>query len=144
MPSTRLWCHLGALCLFALHRYARVYHNRARDGTRRYYQLVLEVRVDETVCTKERRPESMYVADDHRIDKDLPHNGDIEYLVHAPRGEGSYLTPADGVVVTGLMVRELEVDPATLPESAWWQKWAVGVKSSLKQNYYVPSIMGEE
>ncbi|CAF1181325.1 unnamed protein product [Adineta ricciae] len=37
--------------------------------------------------------------------------------------EGKFIKSYEGVVVTGVMVRKLNFDPAYLPSSWWWCKW---------------------
>ena len=101
-----------------------------------YYQVVLEVRVDSTVKGFKFR-ETMAVGEHFAIDQRFPGNENIEVGLASGRRDG-FVTPSDGVVVTGLMVRYLGVDPGTLKESIWWQAWgpAIGVMD-IRSSYYL-------
>ena len=82
----------------------------------------------------------MAVNSNALIDKTCPHNLALEYLVRSYRGEGSFVGPAQGVVVSGIMVRECAVDPMTLSESFWWQDWATSQRVNLRRDYYIPPL----
>lgn len=97
-------------------RYARVIlHNEM------FYQFVLEVRVDVRRVTSIKKRETLEVGVKGDIDPNFPNNENLEYLLKA--SEGNFLTPLHGVVVTGVMVRRTNFDPALLPSSWWWCKW---------------------
>ena len=110
-------------------RYARVYV-ADRDGTRTYWQLVVEVRVDQSRVDSTTSDETLAVGAATTIDPKYPGNKHIEYLAKAGPstdadvGDRRYVRPEDGVVVTGVMVRVLEEDPMDLPDNAWWAAWA--------------------
>ena len=117
-------------------RYSRVYV-ADRDGTRTYWQVVVEVRVDESRVDSTTSDETLAVGDATTIDPNYPGNKHIEYLVKAGTPSAGtdhrYVRPEDGVVVTGVMVRVLEEDPMTLAENEWWAAWAALHKVDLRQ-----------
>ncbi len=115
-----LGAYFSPSILYCAHpRYAKVVRH-TKDGAMHYYQVVLEVRANEAVVTPEIKKETMRVGEHGVIDTNFPNNDHMEYLVKGE--EGKFIGPAAGVVVTGVMVRELAVDPGTLAESWWWPK----------------------
>lgn len=131
---------------YAAHpRYARVCK---RGGL--YYQFVLQVRVrsdaithwkDAVVAKRESQlifqqrrgeeavageyidteSETMCVGDIEKIDDNFSDNNNMEFLYFS---EKPYVTPSDGLVVTGIMVRCLSSDPIGAKENTWWLYWA--------------------
>lgn len=97
-------------------RYARVVlHNGF------YFQFVLEVRVDVRKVQPAKRDEVLQVGVKGDIDPNFPDNKNLEFLLRAQ--EGNFIKPREGVVVTGIMVRKINFDPALLSSSWWWCKW---------------------
>lgn len=86
-----------------------------------FYQFVLEVRVDNRKVIPLKKRETLQVGVQGDIDTNFPNNDDLEYLLKS--SEGEFLKPENGVVVTGVMVRKTNFDPALLPSSWWWCKW---------------------
>lgn len=97
-------------------RYARVVvHNGI------FFQFVLEVRVDIRKVLPIKKRETLEAGVKGDIDSNFPNNEDLEFLLKT--SEGKFLKPLDGVVVTGVMVRKTNYDPALLLSSWWWCKW---------------------
>ncbi|UJR19638.1 hypothetical protein I4U23_022772 [Adineta vaga] len=68
-----------------------------------------------------KKRETLQVNVQGDIDPNFPNNEDLEFLLRAP--EGMFIKPYQGVVVTGVMVRKINFDPASLSSSWWWCKW---------------------
>lgn len=97
-------------------RYARViFHNDL------FFQFVLEVRVDVRRLLPIKKRETLDVGVKGDIDPNFLNNEDLEFLFKAP--EGNFINRQHGLVVTGIMVRKINFDPAFLPSSWWWCKW---------------------
>lgn len=97
-------------------RYSRVIvHNNA------FYQFVLEVRVDVRKLQPMKKRETLSVGTQGDIDSHFPNNEDLEFLFRAKNE--NFIKPEEGVVLTGVMIRKTNVDPASLPSSWWWCKW---------------------
>lgn len=97
-------------------RYSRVVvHNNA------FFQFVLEVRVDIRKLQPVKKRETLSVGTQGDIDPNFPNNEDLEFLLKAECGK--FLKPKEGVVLTGIMVRKTNFDPASIPSSWWWCKW---------------------
>jgi hypothetical protein len=114
-------------------RYARVIlHNGF------YFQFVLEVRVDTRKLQPLKKRETLKVGPQGDIDPNFPNNDDLEFLFKAR--EGNFIKPCEGVVVTGVMVRKVNFDPASLPSSWWWCKWRTWME--IHRYYYdgIPKI----
>lgn len=106
-------------------RYARVVvHNEM------FFQFVLEVRVDTRRVTAIKKRETLEVGVKGDIDPNFPNNENLECLLKS--SDETFLTSLDGVVVTGIMVRRTNFDPALLPSSWWWCKW----RNWMKIHYY--------
>lgn len=86
-----------------------------------FFQFVLEVRVDVRKVQPIKKRETLEVGVKGDIDPNFPNNEDLEFLLRAQ--EGNFIKPQEGVVVTGVMVRKINFDPALLPSSWWWCKW---------------------
>ena len=86
-----------------------------------FFQFVIEVRVDIRKLQPLKKRETLSVGAAGDIDPHFPNNEDLEFLLKAE--EGKFLTPQEGVVVTGVMVRKMNFDPAMLGSSWWWCKW---------------------
>ena len=86
-----------------------------------YFQFVLEVRVDVRKLTPIKKRETLEVGVKGDIDPNFPNNEDLEFLFKA--SENNLIKSRHGLVVTGVMVRKLNFDPAHLPSSWWWCKW---------------------
>lgn len=97
-------------------RYARVVEHENS-----FYQFVIEVRVNTRKLQPVKKRETLSVGTAGDIDPNFPNNEDLEFLFRAAKE--TFLKSRDGLVVTGVMVRKLDVDPATLPSSWWWCKW---------------------
>ena len=97
-------------------RYARVV---VREGL--FFQFVLEVRVDVRKLKPMKKRETLEVGVKGDIDPNFPNNEDLEFLLKAQNGK--FIKSEEGVVVTGVMCRKLDYDPALLPSSWWWCKW---------------------
>lgn len=97
-------------------RYARVI---LQEGF--YFQFILEVRVDVRKLLPIKKRETLEVGVKGDIDPNFPNNQDLEYLFRP--SEGLFIEGQHGLVVTGLMVRKLNFDPALLRSSWWWCKW---------------------
>lgn len=97
-------------------RYARVVeHNNL------FFQFVLEVRVDVRKLQPMKKREMLKASVKGEIDPNFPNNDDLEFSLKGQ--EGMFLKPQEGAVVTGVMVRKLNFDPAYLPSRWWWCKW---------------------
>ena len=103
--------------LYSSHpRYSRVVvHDEA------FFQFVLEVRVDVRKLQPMKKRETLSVGTVGDIDSHFPDNENLEFLFKGE--EGKFLKPQQGVVVTGVMVRKMNFDPALLQSSWWWCKW---------------------
>mmetsp|Transcript_20701 Transcript_20701/g.66185 ORF Transcript_20701/g.66185 Transcript_20701/m.66185 type:complete len:191 (-) Transcript_20701:135-707(-) len=138
---------------YAAHpRYSRVYS----DAQGCYYQLVLEVRVHNTLldnfknkihpgnvsdsgngyssgasCASGCEGETMRVNGNFRIDPNIP-NDRMECLLKSRK---RMLGEEDGVVVTGIMMRKVHGDPMNLTESSWWTEFAPA--HELRECYYI-------
>jgi hypothetical protein len=86
-----------------------------------FFQFVLEVRVDVRKVQPIKKRETLEVGVKGDIDPNFPNNEDLEFLLRAQ--EGNFIKPREGVVVTGVLVRKINFDPALLPSSWWWCKW---------------------
>ena len=82
--------------------------------------------------------ETMVVGDELIIDPQFPRNEHIEVGVAGP--DGGLVGPDQGVVVTGLMVRILDRDPADLIESEWWPAWAKSLRVDLHASEYYRAV----
>ena len=79
----------------------------------------------------------MVVGEDLVIDPQFPRNEHIEVGVAGP--SGGFVGPEQGVVVTGIMTRILDRDPASLIESEWWEAWGKNFDIDLRNSrYYLP------
>jgi len=122
---------------YAAHpRYARVYK---RNG--KYFQVVLQVRVansqvkhwkEVAQAAKEagsikisgivgNGSETMHVENKESIDDNFPDNFSMEFLHLSNK---AHVTAADGLLVTGIMVRCLDTDPIGEKHNSWWLHWA--------------------
>ncbi|CAF1494715.1 unnamed protein product [Rotaria magnacalcarata] len=109
--------YLSPSIIYSSHpRYARVV---VQNGT--FFQFVLEVRVDIRKLQPLKKRETLSVGTVGDVDPHFPNNEDLEFLLKAE--EGKFLKPHEGVVVTGVMVRKINFDPALLQSSWWWCKW---------------------
>ncbi|CAM2730169.1 unnamed protein product, partial [Rotaria socialis] len=102
-------------------RYARVISHKSM-----FFQFVLEVRVDIRKLQPLKKRETLEVGVKGDIDPNFPNNEDLEFLLRAQ--EGKFIKSCEGVVVTGVMVRKINFDPALLPSSWWWCKWRTWVQ----------------
>lgn len=64
--------------------------------------------------------ETMNVGDRERIDRNFESNEHLEFLYMS---EKEHVTAADGLVVTGIMVRCLAENPIGRAENSWWLYW---------------------
>jgi len=109
--------YLTPSILYAAHpRYARV----VKIG-KIYCQVVLEVRMRKSLWKKEQVQGETLCAGDIKIDPNFPDNETVEFLVKGEAGE--FVKPNAGLVVTGIMMRCLDTDPALLACSNWWLEW---------------------
>lgn len=118
---------------YAAHpRYARVVK---RNGL--YFQVILQCRVLNSKLTHWKQAvaaggghqviegtplptgETMGCTDDENIDNNRG-NDSMEFLWNSD----SRVTAADGLLVHGIMVRCLSIDPIGAPENSWWLAWA--------------------
>lgn len=89
-----------------------------------YIQVLLQVRVNPALHY-EKKPGTLPGANastglNRRADPHIE-NRELEWLVRADRN--AYLTPIDGIVPYGLMMRITNEHPEKLPQNIWWKKW---------------------
>mmetsp|Transcript_48863 Transcript_48863/g.89573 ORF Transcript_48863/g.89573 Transcript_48863/m.89573 type:complete len:387 (+) Transcript_48863:61-1221(+) len=109
--------YLTPSILYAAHpRYARV----VKVG-KIYCQVVLEVRMRKSLWKKEQVQGETLCAGGLEIDPNFPDNKTMEFLVRGKQDE--FVKPHEGLVVTGIMMRCLDTDPALLACSQWWLEW---------------------
>jgi hypothetical protein len=114
-------------------RYSKVYHQDQKV----FFQFVLEVRINTRTVTSARIRETLSVGEAGDIDTNYPGNEGLEFVITCER-DREMITRASGAVVTGIMVRKLDVDPISLRQSWWWPLWRRA--ETLHAWYYSPKI----
>mmetsp|Transcript_7102 Transcript_7102/g.13152 ORF Transcript_7102/g.13152 Transcript_7102/m.13152 type:complete len:506 (-) Transcript_7102:79-1596(-) len=129
--------YLTPSILYAAHpRYARV----VKIG-KIYCQVVLEVRMRKSLWKKEQVQGETLCAGDIKIDPNFPDNETVEFLVKGEAGE--FVKPNAGLVVTGIMMRCLDTDPALMACSNWWLEWPKNRKRNDKHKNLQPADVEE-
>ena len=99
-------------------RYAIPWSKAEKTGEKRWFQVVLQCRVNPAAVEKE-KPETLLQDDSKEtvtIDPNFT-NKELEWVI--PGKEGTYFMKED-IICYGLMMRISDIDPANLPTSAWW------------------------
>jgi hypothetical protein len=101
-------------------RYAFPWKRTTKNGETRWYQLVFQCRVNPASVDKV-GPETL-IADDYKatvtVDPNFS-NGELEWIILGKTGDEFI---KDNIICYGLLMRVVNVDPATLTPSAWWKK----------------------
>lgn len=86
-----------------------------------FLQVLLQVRVNPALLY-EKLPGTLPGALPSQKKAD-PHfkNRELEWLVRSDRN--AYITPLDGIVPYGLMLRITDEHPEKLPQNRWWKHW---------------------
>ncbi|CAF3382465.1 unnamed protein product [Rotaria socialis] len=96
-------------------RYSRIWQN---SGSGKYYQLVLQCRVNPRVVSDENvHLETLLKNKAVVIDPNFT-NKELEWVIPGANSKDEYIT--DDIVCYGLMVRSSDVHPEKLPPSHWW------------------------
>jgi len=114
--------YLTPSIIYASHpRYAKVIFQGGR-----YFQVALEVRLWTQVLNDKSKVEfcgeTLSVQNRCTIDPNVS-NDELEVIV---KSGADFVTPQDGLAVTGVLVRALGHDPVTDPLSDWWLYWPMG------------------
>lgn len=100
-------------------RYAKPWSKVEKDGKKRWFQVVLQCRVNPTAVTLD-KAETLLKPDFKKtvtIDPNFT-NQELEWVI--PGEEGTYFMNRD-IICYGLMMRISDVDPEALPVSVWWK-----------------------
>ena len=96
-------------------------YTSAQSRGNHFLQVLLQVRVNPALHY-EKEPGTLPGAfpKQSRVD---PHfkNLELEWLVRADTN--AYVTPLDGIVPYGLMLRFTDEHPEKLPQNLWWKNW---------------------
>jgi hypothetical protein len=100
-------------------RYAQPWTKTEKNGKTRWFQLVLQCRVNPK-SVKMFQPETLLAQDYKKTVTIDPNflNTELEWVI--PGKEGTYYMNQD-IICYGLMMRVSDIDPVRLPTSDWWK-----------------------